>query len=63
MDDLDQAIQYALEPLTQHGRWELCPHCGMTQHSLGEHECRLTVMEMPGMEIDVRRRAKSYAIE
>lgn len=63
MDDLEDAVRMALEPMTQHGRWELCPHCGATQHSLLEHVCRTTTLEIPGMESDDRRRAKSYAIE
>jgi len=61
--DLEQAIRIALEPMTQQGSWELCPHCGAIKHSLGEHVCRTSPLEVVGMDTDGKRRAKSYAIE
>jgi hypothetical protein len=61
--DLEDAIRYALEPETQQGHFELCIHCGAFKHSLGEHVCRTTPLEMPGEERDERRRANSYTIE
>ena len=63
MDDLERAVQYALEPMTQHGSFELCAHCGMTRHELGEHTCRTSPLEIPGVERDDKKRAKSYAVE
>ena len=63
MGDLEDAVRMALEPMTQTGRWELCPYCGATKHSLTDHVCRTTVLEMPGLEPDAKRRAKSYEIE
>jgi len=62
-DDLDQAVKIALEPLTNRAGWELCPHCGVTKPSLGEHECRQGPLELPGLESDEKRRAKSYTVQ
>ena len=63
MTDLETAVRYALEPLTQQGVWTLCPHCGATIHTTGEHVCRTSPLEFQGMDKDEKRRAKSYAID
>ena len=62
MDDLDQAVRYALAPLTEQAGWELCPYCGATKARLEGHTCRTATLEIPGVESDAKRRAKSYAI-
>lgn len=63
MDDLEQAIRYALEPLTNQGGWEMCAFCGAAFRAGLSHSCRTRVLDIPGMEHDAKRRAKSYAIE
>ena len=64
MDDLEQAVRYALEPLTPHGGFELCPHCGVMQLTQQEHTCRIGALELPGLEgRDGKARARSYAID
>jgi len=63
MGDLEQAIAYALEPMTQQGRMELCPHCGVIKHNLETHVCGTPQGDIPGFEIDEKRRAKSYAVQ
>ncbi len=62
MGDLEEAIRYALEPMTQQGRFELCAYCGATRHSLDDHVCRTTTLEVPGLEPDAKRRARSYTV-
>lgn len=61
--DLEQAIRYALEPLSHTGGWGICAACGAVRgNDLDpEHECR--PLEIPGAEYDAKRRAKSYCIE
>ena len=60
--DLEQAIRLALEPFSAQGGWSICAACGSIRgRGLdAEHECR--PMEIPGVEYDAKRRAKSYAI-
>jgi hypothetical protein len=60
--DLEQAIAYALEPLTQRGQMILCQDCGAVKNSLEPHQCP-TSLEIPGMERSERHRAKSYTVE
>lgn len=62
MDDLAQAVRYALEPLTKHGQWEICSHCGTTLASLESHTCRTTSLDLPGLEHDPKARARSYSV-
>lgn len=61
-NDFDQAVRMALEPLTQQGRMELCAYCGVTKHSLADHQCRIGPLDIPGEERDGKARARSYAI-
>lgn len=61
--DLEQAIQHALEPLTQIGAMELCAQCGSIRHDLEDHRCESGLTALPGVEPDEKRRAKSYVIE
>lgn len=62
MGDLEQAIAHALEPMTQRGTMLLCQDCGTVKNSLEPHQCP-TSIEIPGMEKDDRRRARSYTID
>lgn len=62
MDDLEQAIRFALEPLTTHGQWEMCPHCGATMGSGLAHTCRTHTLDIPGLEHDPKSRARSYCV-
>lgn len=62
MGDLEHAIAYALEPMTQRGQMTLCQDCGAVKNSLEAHRCP-TSIEMPGVERDDKRRARSYAID
>lgn len=62
VDDLAQAVRYALEPLTQQGQWELCPHCGTTVSRVESHTCRTASLELPGLEHDPKARARSYCV-
>lgn len=61
--DLEQAIAHALEPWTNQGRLELCALCGATRHNLTDHVCQSRALDMPGVERDDKKRAKSYAID
>lgn len=62
MDDLEQAIRLALEPLTTQGQWEMCPHCGATMGAGRAHTCRTRVFDIPGFEHDPKSRARSYCV-
>ena len=62
MTDLEQAIAYALEPMTQRGQMTLCQECGSVKNSLEAHQCP-TSIDIPGQERDDKRRARSYGIE
>lgn len=64
MDDLEQAIRYALEPLTPHGGFDLCALCGVMKPSHTEHQCRTEALDLPGLpNRDGKARARSYAID
>lgn len=61
--DLEQAIRFALEPLSSQGGWSICPVCGAVvgKGVDPEHECR--PVELPGETMfDGKRRARSYTI-
>lgn len=62
MGDLEQAIAYALEPMTQRGMAMLCSYCGIMYHAMELHRCPTVAVDLLGMEFDERRRAKSYTI-
>jgi hypothetical protein len=59
--DLEQAVSIALEPITS--QRVLCAFCGAVRQTLDEHVCRAHAADLPGMEKDDRRRAKSYSVE
>lgn len=63
MADLEDAIRYALEPMTQRGMAMLCAYCGILKNALEPHTCSTVVVDWPGMESDERKRAKQYTIE
>lgn len=61
MGDLEQAIAYALEPMTQRGMATLCAYCGILTNALEPHTCP-SAEDLRGMEGDDRKRARSYSI-
>jgi hypothetical protein len=63
MTNLETAVREALEPVMEQDSWTFCVRCGAFKHGLAEHTCRTHPLELPGMESDDKRRAKSYAID
>lgn len=64
MTDLEQAITWAVEPMTQRGVAVLCSYCGTMRNALDEkpHRCPTVQIEM-AESWDARKRARQYAIE
>lgn len=52
----------ALDPLTDPS-WMLCAYCGAVCLEHSDHQCRSGPVELPGVEFDSHKRAKSYAVE
>src|SRR5574343_393301 len=62
MGDLEEAITYALEPMTQREMVMLCSYCGIMYQARESHTCPTVAVDLLGRESPERKRALSYAI-